>query len=191
MGEFATYAGRRVKIGTCDNMYYLRADQAGRVQALPGNVDPVSDQEFIRFRFPWPSEDNVPPGGFEDHAKSLGTRCAVPDGVRHYSVQFKAPGGYLVSMECPESGQGAERDDGLRIGRNGYPGATKIVQQAHRNGHLCLIAECNGCGAKFNLPTLELAQPFIDDVRSRAESLGELGERIAERIAAGYAGGEE
>ncbi|MBA3354975.1 MAG: hypothetical protein H0U18_03355 [Pyrinomonadaceae bacterium] len=28
MGEYATFKGLSVKIGTCENMYYLRADQA-------------------------------------------------------------------------------------------------------------------------------------------------------------------
>ena len=28
MGEYAKYAGERVKIGTCEDMYYLRDDQA-------------------------------------------------------------------------------------------------------------------------------------------------------------------
>ena len=27
MGEYASYLGERIKIGTCENMYYLRADQ--------------------------------------------------------------------------------------------------------------------------------------------------------------------
>ncbi len=66
MGEYAKYNGREVKIGTCENQYYLRADQARSVQPLRGNVDPVKDAAAIRFRFPFPDEDQVGPGAFKD-----------------------------------------------------------------------------------------------------------------------------
>ena len=65
MGEYAKFQGQSIKIGTCENMYYLRADQAAMVQPESGNVDPIRDRESLRFRFPFPDEDNVLPGEFE------------------------------------------------------------------------------------------------------------------------------
>src|SRR5437016_4579142 len=69
MGEYAQYGGQDVKIGTCEDMYYLRYDQRWQVQALDGNVNPVLDVAHLRFRFPWPDEDTIPPGADGFHAK--------------------------------------------------------------------------------------------------------------------------
>lgn len=54
MGEYATFRGQSVKIGTCEDMYYLRADQAHLVKPTRGSCDPraADVQRAIRFRFP-------------------------------------------------------------------------------------------------------------------------------------------
>jgi hypothetical protein len=62
MGEYATHAGQSVKIGTCEDMYYLRYDQRHQVTPERGSVDPVADAGVLRFRFPWPDEDHCEPG---------------------------------------------------------------------------------------------------------------------------------
>lgn len=65
MGEYAIRKsdGERVKIGTCENMYYLRYEDRDKVRALSGNVDPVRDAVHLRFRIPFPDEDHIQPGG--------------------------------------------------------------------------------------------------------------------------------
>lgn len=55
MGEFAKFNGTEIKIGTCENMYYLRADQAPLVLPVPNSLDPVAQAASIRFRFPFPT----------------------------------------------------------------------------------------------------------------------------------------
>jgi hypothetical protein len=58
MGEYARYNGSDIKIGTCEDMYYLRADQAHLVTApVDGMLDPIKYAAQIRFRFPFPEED--------------------------------------------------------------------------------------------------------------------------------------
>lgn len=178
MGEFATFAGKRVKIGTCEDMYYLRADQVGKVQRVQGSLDPGDGevQAEIRFRFPWPDEDNVAPGEFEPYERAVGL----------YGVQ--PPEG--VCLPCPES-TGATH--GLTVHRNGFAGPVKIVQQAYRGGNLALICQCGGCGARYNLPTLADAEPVIAACRVQADNAkegpGGWWHKVADRIAAGYAGG--
>ena len=71
MGEYAKYNGQQIKIGTCESMYYLRADQAHLVQAMSGNVNPITDCESIRFRFPFPEEDGCKPGSLMISKKQL------------------------------------------------------------------------------------------------------------------------
>jgi hypothetical protein len=84
MGEFAMYNGDRVKIGTCEEMYYLRADQAQRVRWQVGNVDPFRDAAELRFRFPFPDEDRIAPGAFENAERKVGLHSvSLPQNIKH------------------------------------------------------------------------------------------------------------
>ena len=40
MGEYAKYQGEEIKIGTCEDLYYLRADQAFKVEGIDNSLDP-------------------------------------------------------------------------------------------------------------------------------------------------------
>lgn len=195
MGEYAMRGQERVKIGTCEDMLYLRADQRHAVYALSGNVDPVRDAAHLRFRFPWPTEDDVAPGAFEDPFYGISFHTvSVPDGVEHGNVQFCAQVGYLVSLPCPESPEG--KASPLKVHRNGFQGAVKLVQQRLIDGKLVAICECGGCRTKYRLETLEDAQPLIDECLKQAaqwraeyrpdEHRARWYEEIAARIRAGY-----
>ena len=74
MGEYAKHKGEQIKIGTCGDMYYLRADQRHLVQPVLGNVHPADPTVLphIRFCFPWPDEDKNEPGSFERYDRGLG-----------------------------------------------------------------------------------------------------------------------
>jgi hypothetical protein len=215
MGEYAEYQGERVKIGTCEQMYYLRADQADQVRALPGNVDPIDDRYGIRFRFPFPDEDGRAPGDVDgpEHNFDRTFRIdGVPSaGVDHYSVQFKAGNGYLLSIPCPEQGtRNVDRMsielDGLKIGLNGYGGSFGIHSQkwveADEDGpeRLVTVCRCHGCGALWRLHSWEMAEPIVIALRSQADDYQRREESsmpvygpspktlhtIADRITAGY-----
>lgn len=160
MGEYAKVkgTGERVKIGTCEDMYYLRADQRHQVWAQPGNVNPVADVDSIRFRFPFPDEDHYAPGEFGNHDQSVTVWGAtLPDGWEHGNVQFSARNGYLVSLPCPEG----PSEHGFKIHRNGYGGAVKIVQQRAWDSYWVTVVQCGGCGHAFRLETFEMAQEII------------------------------
>lgn len=74
------YRGERRKIGTCEDMLYLRFDQRYLVKAKPGNVDPARDVKELRFRFPFPDEDSIQPGDFDEPDRSIEVLgFAVPD----------------------------------------------------------------------------------------------------------------
>lgn len=187
MGEYAKFAGREIKIGTCEDMYYLRYDQAHLVRPLPGNADPVREHADLRFRFPFPDEDSVPPGEFRDPFRSI--RVSVPDvdwdGIEHSTIQFHNARGMLVNLPCPEG-----TDNPHNVMKNGYPGNIGVVQQRWWDGQLVTVCECGSCGAKFRMPTLDHARPVLTALRARAKRDGES-ERgfftvIADRIEAGY-----
>lgn len=202
MGENATFNGQTIKIGTCEDMLYLRADQAQLVTAQPRNVDPIRDAEHLRFRFPFPSEDGIRPGAFEDPDRTMRV-----DGVdlseipfEHHSVQFTARPGYVVSLPCPESQKGkqAAKDAGYRVFKNGWKGDWHIAQQRVLAGRLVLVMQCGGCSARFRLPTLADAGPVVEALlrkveeernphnRFGSETTADMFLEVAKRIVAGY-----
>jgi hypothetical protein len=196
MGEYGKVGGVEIKMGTCEDMYYLRADQAGIVQGMPGSLDPNDRevQKVIRFRFPWPDEDGTQPGAFSDYGRAVAVHgVTAPEGVEHDTVQFRAQAGYLLSMPCPEGpGYTEGFHAGIKVHRNGFQGAVLIDQQAYRGGALALICRCGGCGTKWNVPTLAEAEPIIVACRAEADRVRQDDGRkawwhaIADRIEAGY-----
>jgi hypothetical protein len=172
MGEYATYKGQQVKIGTCEDMLYLRADQARLVTPESGNIDPIRDaSRGIRFRFPFRWEDGQAPGTYENPFKRVSIPgLHAPDELRdeHYSVQFVAQQqGYVMSLPCPEgcgehtpSPYGRETYvNGLRIHRNGFAGSVFLSQQRLVDGQLLPILEC-ACGLKWRVPEDDSAYLF-------------------------------
>lgn len=170
MGEYASYNGESVKIGTCESMYYLRADQAHLVTPESGNVDPIRDAAGIRFRFPFPDEDGVQPGGdfkrFDRGINVYPDESYAPT-FGHYTIQFSSPEGYLVSLPCPEDPKSPQT---LKIHRNGFIGKTHIKMQRVWNGHLALVMGC-ACGGLYRLEELADAEPIILACRSKADEL--------------------
>lgn len=202
MGEYATYNGSRVKLGTCEDMYYLRADQADKVRAVgEGETDPIKYASAIRFRFPFPDEDDHEPGNYDEPFRSLGLYVDAADipTFEHHSVQFTSRVGYILSIPCPET-----NGNPLHVGKNGWVGGTaRIVQQRVWSGRLVLIADCPGCEAKYRLETWDMVQPYIIAARAEADraqkranvsiygaqsedSTVKFWHTIADRIAAGY-----
>lgn len=189
MGEYANYLGAQIKIGTCEDMYYLRADQIAAVKDYAFDPETLA---VVRFRFPWPDEDGTAPGAFGDPERKIPVwgasdliREIAPDPEQHYSVQFVArEEGYVISLPCPEV------NPDQRIGRNGFRGSVFVSQQAYRRGHLVTIVDC-ACGAKFRLETLALAERVAVALRSDADRAtssisAEALHTIADRILAGY-----
>jgi hypothetical protein len=204
MGEYAKLkgTGKEVKIGTCEDMLYLRYDQREQVWAQHGNVDPMNaeHQTSIRFRFPWPDEDATQPGEFADPFRRLAVHVPAPEGVEHGHVQFVAQReGYNVCIPCPE---GPDTGHGLRVNRNGFAGPSFLVQQAVRGGRLVAIMECV-CGRRYNLPTIVDAEPVCLELLDRAERYeidrttgeptthGRFLMEVATRIREGYLVGAE
>lgn len=204
MGENVIYKGETVQIGTCENMYRLRADQADLVSKAPNSLDVAACRESIRFRFPFPDEDGVEPGDFKDWDRSVGLHGVFPpDGVEHGKVQFTATG-YNVMLPCPESGRAVVLADELdligplEVRRNGFAGNSHIVQQRWLGDLLVLVMRCGGCGVKYRLPTFADAEPVVVYCRSQADVHAAAGgasdsqalwwSTVADRITAGYVG---
>lgn len=112
MGEFAIrkHDGEQIKIGTCEELFYLRYEDRGKIDPLPGNVNPQTDMGLY-FRLPFPDEDQIRPGDYRDYRR--GVRLALPadpygDTILSEEEKVNAPGviqlahpsGLLLNVPC-------------------------------------------------------------------------------------------
>lgn len=199
MGEYATRLsdGEEIKIGTCEDMYYLRWDQVDQVRGAYSLTSPETLQA-VRFRFPFPDEDGTAPGDFDDYDRGIPVwGVKAPEGIDHRQVQFVASAGYNLCIPCPEGAPGATPGmsttvGGLTVHRNGWKGAVRIVQQRWWNGQLVTVCVCGACGARYRLETRAMALPVLEYLAREAaqrDSDGADGSwyrQIAARILAGY-----
>ncbi len=107
MGEYAIRLSddQEVKIGTCENMYYLRFEDRFKVRPLKGNVDPAKEAHELRFRLPFPDEDGIPIGEYEpfrgerlsrNNDDFIKANLAEDPGT----LQLTHPSGLLVNSVC-------------------------------------------------------------------------------------------
>lgn len=195
MGEYVLYRGEPVKIGTCENLYYVRhADfarmvAAGEVQPMSGNATPAGylDGSF-RFRFPFPDEDALTPFTYDDYDKGyLVAVTAAPELVtmakhsRAGASLHPRYGGYNVnvSFPCPQT------DDFRAVRSSGIDWQIlEIVQQRPFEGALWTVCRCPYCGAAWRLDAehAETLAALLFASATRSDYHAE----VAARILAGY-----
>jgi hypothetical protein len=75
MGEYAVRRSDRssIKIGTCEDMYYLRFEDRHRIEPDKNSVNPAIDSQAaeLRFRIPFPDEDGTPIGQYDPYNRGL------------------------------------------------------------------------------------------------------------------------
>jgi hypothetical protein len=191
MGEYAIYQGEEIEIGRTEDLCYLRAEQWPLVTPLMGDCDPAKYLADSLFRFPWPDEDDVEPGAFRVWDRALpvrGVKAPASLEDKHRRMQFRAHGGYLCSLPCPE----AVELDGARYSHNGYQGAVTLCHQRWWNGMLVGVLRCNGCQIAWRLETIADAEEVAVALRSHADSLEgqdrrrDFAHAAADRLLAGY-----
>jgi hypothetical protein len=190
MGEDARRKsdGQRVKIGTCESMYYLRFDQRGDVEyRWPALSDDPDRLDPFLYRFPDPKEDGTLPGDFDGAwggiKLSLDTFWSSfePDAVDHGSIQAKAHDGYLFNLPCPEGNPDmyVTKYDGTKPHRFRNGGTTTVVINAQRwyAGRLVLVVQCAACRHSIRLVDLEQVQPILDALKKYADGHREMATR--------------
>ncbi len=192
MGEFALHEGIRIKLGTCEDLLYLRADQAHEVTLLDENAKPITGEaarralDVYRFRFPWPDEDDELPGCFAGTAsdRTLALPGVRPPTVKHHTVSFSEHG-YLAKLPCPE---GAERLEGITVARTlDCPPAVALYQQRYWQGRLVGVCQCSACECVWRLETLADVEPVLAALaRSAQNGNASFLSAVAQRLRSGY-----
>jgi hypothetical protein len=144
MGEHIRLHGQSVKLGTCENLYYVTYDQlrrlVGAAEELPGNLPPreyLNPEHGFRYRFPFPEEDGIEAGNAEEYDKGRVFCCppalALPPdnhGTICVSVGLggvRGQGGWNVNyhLTCPAASKPG--DGRLSAVPDSWP--VEIVQQ--------------------------------------------------------------
>lgn len=172
--------GQRIKIGTCESMYYLRFSQRADVDyRWPALSDDPEKLDPFLYRFPDPKEDGIKPGEYE--SAWGGVKLSIPGfwqdlaGVEHGIIQATDTRrlGYLFNLPCPEGNPDlykGEYGKGPRIHRNGGTTTVTIVAQRYYAGHLALVVSCAGCERSIRLPELSDATVILDALKAMGDS---------------------
>ena len=179
MGEYAKLCGHEVKIGTCESMYYLRLEDAFKVQPIRGNVDPRNDLG-LRFRLPFPDEDNIQTGHYEVYNRGVRLFKMVKDHMnREYPTEYAPawlkdaePGtlqlthksGLLLNVPCHH---GVKLPEGINAHWNGKSHSMELSSVKRTAGGVVPIVHCRHCEQAWRT-TWDEVLPFVHDVELRA-----------------------
>lgn len=140
MGEYAKRIsdGAVVKLGTCESMYYARFSDRDKVAWLHGNIDVTKDEDCagLKWRLPFPDEDGIEVGNYQDFDRDAILSIPYGDGGsqvdrgrRHFpvellnlepgTIQLSHPCGYLVNAICYHGAKLPTGSADLRVGWNG------------------------------------------------------------------------
>lgn len=165
MGEYITLDGQDFKLGTCEDLYYIRhadltaAVKAGRTSYRPGNAQPAGYLEpGWRFRFPFPDEDGKAPGTYEDFDRGLLIGVPVdyygPD-FEHYQIGHTISargGGYQVGASNPCPASPAWVQSGRKAPETyGFFPLEIVRQKTMEGGEVWPVCRCGWCGSMFRL----------------------------------------
>lgn len=174
MGEFALdQTGNEIKIGTCENMYYLRYEDRFKVRPKPGNINPQTELNLY-WRLPFPAEDTVQPGFYEDAFKRVQLPYAfeemhMKDTVKNPgSIQLHSDGmGIYVHLTCYHNQQLPESSKDCRPFFNGKSPAFSLIAVTNTENGVRFKVSCNGCRTTW-LCDIEDIGPFIYDKELKA-----------------------
>ena len=167
MGEYAKRKadGEEVKIGTMDNMYYLRYEDRNAVECIHGNVNPAT-ATGLRFRLPFPDEDDVLVGEYSSFERGLRLCMRVPskvvygqdswqdftiDNANPGSFQMTHPSGLLVNVPCHHGAKLPDLGE-ASVHWNGKSHSFELVFVKVMNDHtLAPIVRCRHCGEMWRV----------------------------------------
>lgn len=185
MGEYAIRKsdGARIKIGTCEDMYYLRFEDREKVAPLPGNVDPVRDACELRFRLPFPDEDDIPPGQYKEFERGLrlyrstlaGTPSACCEDFTDETtvkepgtIQLHHPSGLLINVPCYHGHKLPDLGPTVKVFWNGKSHSLELTQlrPVMIEGELQVfpVVRCRHCGQAWRYQWADILEYIPDPV---------------------------
>jgi hypothetical protein len=166
MGEYAGFNGEKIKIGTCESMYYLRFEDRSRVTKLPNNLNP-STEAGLFFRLPFPDEDEIGPGSYPNHNRGYRIGRREQDGTsspsywndwRPEDTSDMAPGliqlhhesGLLLNVQCHHGVKLPEVQGDAKAFWNGKGWHFELSSVKHLGGVLKPVFHCRWCQSMWS-----------------------------------------
>lgn len=178
MGEYAKLGNERIKIGTCESMYYLRWDDRRRVTPESGSLNPARTDNLF-WRLPFPDEDRIGPGGYDDYNRGLRLYRMVkdPHGREHpedFTDQetMEDPGtiqlshreaGLLVNVPCYHGLKLPEVVAPMRAFWNGKGHSFELAHvKNHKGRGLMPLVRCRHCNQMWRYEWADVL-PYVQD----------------------------
>lgn len=178
MGEFANYQGERIKIGTCEAMYYLRLEDVAKVEWIPGNVNAARDLG-LWFRLPYPDEDTNGPGNYGEYNRGARLYRMEDDGTLRGSyavdyspewlketepgrLQMSHPSGLLISVPCHHGLKLPDLGPDVRVGWNGKTHSMELYMLKRTAEGVLPLVRCRHCESTWRASWDEVL-PFVGD----------------------------
>lgn len=176
MGEFAVRKedGQRVKIGTCDAMYYLRYEDREKMRAQDDSLDPANTDRLY-WRLPFPDEDDTKPGCYvnpfrgerlwktwEDENGQRWTKdFSCPELADNPgTIQLRHDSGLLVNVPCHHGEKLPEVGNGVKMFWNGRSHAYELAHIKNDGGKVFPVIQCRHC-RKMWIATWDEVMPYL------------------------------
>lgn len=181
MGEYATRKsdGVRVKIGTCESLYYLRYEDAHKV-----------DYSFAGYewfwRLPFPDEDEVGIGEYQPFERGAMLGGFADDSTVDYPgcIQLRHDSGLLLNVPCYHGIKLPEVTEPMRVFWNGK--SPSFFELAHvknmADGTLLPVVRCRFCGKMWRYSWAEILTHVSDKIllaRLEAYAMHSVSQEIA------------
>ena len=116
MGEYATRKDNtQIKIGTCESMYYVRYEDFKNLRDITCGSNP----EGLIFRLPFPDEDGIGIGEYEDYKRGLDLIDWQPEGLEPGLFQMTHSCGLLCNVTCHHGLKKPEDSQNVKFHWNG------------------------------------------------------------------------
>lgn len=167
MGEYANYNGNRIKIGTCESLFYLRYEDISKLQQSDPIVPSVQ-----RFRLPFPDEDSNGPGNYADHnrASRLLGFMGFPDLAEDSGTfQVSHQSGLLLNVPCYHGFKLPETGD-IKAFWNGKDSSNfELEAIGKRREAIRPIIRCRHCEKSWNVDWSDIVKFIEPDLKERLQ----------------------
>ncbi len=187
MGEYATRIsdGERIKIGTCEEMLYLRYEDRAKVRKVPGSLDAATTLGLF-WRLPFPDEDGILPGDYRTHGRGERLYKLLPKDTQGWqgSVDFapadlaENPGimqmynesGVLLNVKCYHGIRLPDCGPDVQAHWNGISWFLELASLKNRkDGKVVPVVHCRFCRSAWSFEWADV-MPYLN---------GEMAARLA------------
>lgn len=162
MGEYAKHNGLRIKIGTCESMYYLRFEDRLSVKKEANSLDPATEKNLF-WRLPFPDEDSIQPGRYDQYNRAEVLHDFSDAGTAQTpgTMQMHHPTGLLLNINCYHGEKLPEASKDFRPRWNGKGSFFELAFIKNAGDSILPVIRCRACGGMWSYSSWDDILPKI------------------------------